>query len=229
MLILLDTVGTSNSHEFTFTATDKPLHGSLGQCRLKLGRQRGEWPSWDWPEGGASPVLPALCRPASPLREPEGICYGSGSLFLSVWFPPSELGLSPVPALSQCVHVPPTKQRDAAMETSWWTLSGVECCFEWVGERRPRGPHHTHTCVHPWGRAEPLSPPQPHRHRWPFNYVGKEASGPHAWSRHRLLTKFVLKPDQAMRRPPCVNLVSLRRPDWKPPRLPGHEAVLPPL
>lgn len=115
------------------------------------------------------------------------------------------------------------------METSWWTLSGLECCFEWVGERRPRGPHHTHTCAHPWGRAEPLSPPQPHRHRWPFNYVGKKASGPHAWSWHCLLTKFVLKPDQAMRRPPCVNLVSLRRPDWKPLRLPGHEAVLPPL
>ena len=88
---------------------------------------------------------------------------------------------------------------------------------------------HTHKHTHPWGRARPsLVFSAIQTHRWPFNYVGKEASGPHTWIWHPLLTEFAAKPGQVTWRSPLypnVNLVSLCRPGKKPPRLPDHKGI----
>uniref|UniRef100_A0A3Q1MRH2 Rab effector Noc2 n=1 Tax=Bos taurus TaxID=9913 RepID=A0A3Q1MRH2_BOVIN len=64
--------------------------------------------------------------------------------------------------------------------------------------------------VYTWARGRATQ-----THRWPFNYVGEEASSPHTWIWHPLLTEFAAKPGQATWRSPLyssMNLVSLRRP-----------------
>ena len=89
---------------------------------------------------------------------------------------------------------------------------------------------HTHKHTHPWGRARPslVFSSATQTHRWPFNYVGEEASSPHTWIWHPLLTEFAAKPGQATWRSPLyssMNLVSLRRPGKKPPRLPDRKGI----
>ena len=89
---------------------------------------------------------------------------------------------------------------------------------------------HTSKHTHPWGRARPslVFSSATQTHRWPFNYVGEEASSPHTWIWHPLLTEFAAKPGQATWRSPVyssMNLASLYRPGKKPPRLPDHKGI----